>query len=117
MSVRHIGLVLDHLEAPAPVKLVALVLADHCDSDGFCWPSYRRLAERSCLSERSVRRHVAGLIAAGRRGQGAHGARDNEGRAAAPGHERLPPLRRGDRIAALPADVDRGGRRRPNGHA
>ena len=65
MSVRHIGLVLDHLEAPAPVKLVALILADHCDADGFCWPSYRRLAERSCISERSVRRHVAGLIAAG----------------------------------------------------
>jgi hypothetical protein len=65
VSVRHIGLVLDHLEAPAPVKLVALILADHCDADGFCWPSYRRLAERSCISERSVRRHVAGLIAAG----------------------------------------------------
>lgn len=65
LSVRHIGLVLDHLEAPAPVKLVALILADHCDADGFCWPSYRRLAERSCLSERSVRRHVHELIAGG----------------------------------------------------
>lgn len=47
------------------MKLVALVLADHCDADGFCWPSYRRIAERSCLSERSVRRHVRELIAAG----------------------------------------------------
>jgi hypothetical protein len=65
LSVRHIGLVLDHLEAPAPVKLVALILADHCDADGFCWPSYRRIAERSCLSERSVRRHVHDLIRSG----------------------------------------------------
>jgi DNA-binding Lrp family transcriptional regulator len=65
LSVRHIGLVLDHLEAAAPVKLVALILADHCDADGFCWPSYRRIAERSCLSERSVRRHVRELIESG----------------------------------------------------
>ena len=65
MSVRHIGLVLDHLEAPAPVKLVALILADHADSDGICWPSYRRIAERSCLSERTVRRYVGELACAG----------------------------------------------------
>ena len=65
MSVRHIGLVLDHLEAPPPVKLVALILADHADADGFCWPSYRRIAERSCLSERTVRRYVHVLMDAG----------------------------------------------------
>jgi DNA-binding Lrp family transcriptional regulator len=65
VSVRHIGLVLDHLSAPAPVKLVALILADHADSDGVCWPSYRRIAERSCLSERTVRRHVHELIRQG----------------------------------------------------
>ena len=41
---------MDHLEAAAPVKLVALILADHCDADGFCWPSYRRLAERKAAS-------------------------------------------------------------------
>lgn len=45
------------------MKLVALILADHSDADGFCWPSYRRIAERSCLSERSVRRHVHELAA------------------------------------------------------
>jgi len=65
LSVRHIGLVLDHLEAPPPVKLVALILADHADSDGVCWPSYGRLAERSCMSERTVRRHVAELCSLG----------------------------------------------------
>ncbi|MDI9599907.1 MAG: helix-turn-helix domain-containing protein [Acidobacteriota bacterium] len=65
MSVRHIGLVLDHLKAPPAVKLVALILADHADSDGVCWPSYRRIAERSCLSERTVRRYVGELADSG----------------------------------------------------
>jgi len=65
MSVKHIGLVLDHLESSAPIKLIALILADHCDADGFCWPSYRRIAERSCLAERTVRRYIHELIDAG----------------------------------------------------
>ena len=61
MSVKHIGLVLDHFKAQPALKLVALILADHADSDGLCWPSYRKIAERACLSERSVRRHVKEL--------------------------------------------------------
>lgn len=61
MSVTHIGLVLDHLNAQPAVKLVALILADHADRDGICWPSYRRIAERSGLAQRSVRRHVRTL--------------------------------------------------------
>ena len=47
------------------MKLVALILADHADADGICWPSYRRIAERACLSERTVRRHVSALVDAG----------------------------------------------------
>lgn len=62
MSVKHIGLVLDNLEAPAALKLVAIVLADHADSEGLCWPSYRKIAARASMSERSVRRHVHTLI-------------------------------------------------------
>jgi DNA-binding transcriptional ArsR family regulator len=65
VSVKHIGLVLDNLEAPAALKLVAIVLADHADSDGLCWPSYRRIAERANMSERSVRRHVHTLMQLG----------------------------------------------------
>lgn len=65
MSVRHIGLVLDHLEAEPITKLIALILADHADSDGVCWPSQRRIAERSCVAKRTVRKHVAILIEAG----------------------------------------------------
>lgn len=55
------GLVLDHFHAQPALKLVALILADHADSDGLCWPSYRRIAERACISERSVRRYVKEL--------------------------------------------------------
>ena len=65
MSVRHVGLVLDHLEASPGVKLVAMILADHADADGVCWPSYRRVAQRSCLGERTVRRYVRELIERG----------------------------------------------------
>jgi DNA-binding Lrp family transcriptional regulator len=61
MSVKHIGLVLDRLQAPPPLKLVALILADHADNEGVCWPSYRRIAERACMSERSARRHIKEL--------------------------------------------------------
>lgn len=62
MSVTHLGLVLDHLHVKPAVKLVAVVLADHADRDGLCWPSYRRIAERSGLDERTVRRHVKVLL-------------------------------------------------------
>lgn len=65
MSILHMSLVMDHLDAAPAVKLVALILADHADSDGICWPSYRRIAERSCLSERTVRRYVGELVRAG----------------------------------------------------
>jgi hypothetical protein len=65
MSILHMSLVMDHLDASPAVKLVALLLADHCDAEGYCWPSYRRLAEKSCLSERTVARHVHELIASG----------------------------------------------------
>lgn len=61
MSVKHIGLVLDHLDCPAPLKLVAIILADHADSDGLCWPSYRKIAQRANMHERSVQRHIKEL--------------------------------------------------------
>lgn len=61
MSVKHIGLLLDHFQAPPALKLISIILADHADSDGICWPSYRKIAERACMSERQVRRHVKEL--------------------------------------------------------
>lgn len=62
MSVKHIGLILDHFDAKPAIKLVAIILADHADSDGICWPSYRRISERANMDERTVRRHVKELI-------------------------------------------------------
>lgn len=61
MSVKHIGLVLDHFDAKPALKLVAIILADHADSDGLCWPSYRRVALRANMDERTVRRHIKTL--------------------------------------------------------
>ena len=65
MSVRHMALVMERLDVPPAVKLVALILADHADGDGYCWPSHRRIAERGRISERSVRRHTCELMELG----------------------------------------------------
>lgn len=65
MSVKHVGLVLEHFTGKPALKLVAVILADHADQDGVCWPSYRRLAEMTSQSERQVARHVKELIEAG----------------------------------------------------
>lgn len=62
MSVTHIGLVLDNLDVKPAVKLVAVVLADHADREGLCWPSYRKISERTGMDDRTVRRHVKALI-------------------------------------------------------
>lgn len=39
--------------------LILLVIADHANDDGLCWPSAARIARRSKLSERQVRRRLA----------------------------------------------------------
>lgn len=36
-------------------KLVLVVLAQHADTGGLCWPGIPRIAELSCLSERATR--------------------------------------------------------------
>jgi len=43
-------------------KLVLLALADHANSDGECWPSMKRIAERSDISPRHVSRAISELI-------------------------------------------------------
>lgn len=63
MSVTHIGLILDHFDTTnSSLKLVAIILADHADSDGLCWPSYKKIAQRANMHERSVARHIKELI-------------------------------------------------------
>jgi hypothetical protein len=38
-----------------PAKAVLIVLADHVDQDGWCWPTVARLGFRSGFAERAVR--------------------------------------------------------------
>jgi hypothetical protein len=58
-------------------KLVLLLLADHANDAGECWPSIDGLAADACLSDRAVRAAVrdleaAGLVAAADRKGGRH---------------------------------------------
>lgn len=59
------GLVLDRFDGPAHLKLTLLILADHSDSDGICWPSYAAVARRACCSRRTAMKNVQALIDAG----------------------------------------------------
>lgn len=59
------GLVLDHYPEPGGLKLTLLILADHCDADGECWPSYATVAARACCTRRQVITNVQKLIDAG----------------------------------------------------
>lgn len=43
-------------------KLVLLALADHANADGECWPSMKRIAERSDISPRHVSRAINELV-------------------------------------------------------
>lgn len=46
-------------------RLVMLSLADHADDDGYCYPSIKRLCERSSLSERTVQSTIKKLVGRG----------------------------------------------------
>lgn len=46
-------------------KLVLMKLADNADDNGFCWPSYKHLAQQCEMSRRTVMRHVDDLMLTG----------------------------------------------------
>ncbi len=46
-------------------QCLLLLLADHADEDGHCFPSYRRLAADACVSPRTAMRKIEALVAAG----------------------------------------------------
>lgn len=65
MSVRVMSAVFD-LDGLQPAsKLLLLVLADHADDYGRCWPSRNRVAEKAGVTGRTVTRMLEGLAAAG----------------------------------------------------
>jgi hypothetical protein len=51
------------LQVPPTAKAVLISLADHASDAGECWPSISTLADRTCLSSRSVIRAVQELEA------------------------------------------------------
>ncbi len=58
------------VNVPPTQKLVLLTLADFADDDGICWPSGRRIAEETGLSDRCIRYSMSefrkhGLISGG----------------------------------------------------
>lgn len=65
MSVKHIGMVLEHLDAKPAIKLVAIILADHANAEGVCWPSYKRIGKLANMHPDTVKRHVRALIETG----------------------------------------------------
>lgn len=42
-------------------KFVLVAMADNADDAGVCWPGYRYVADKTCMSERTVMRIVADL--------------------------------------------------------
>jgi hypothetical protein len=46
-------------------RLVGIVIADHADRDGYCWPSLETVARRSGLSVRLARKYLSELEAEG----------------------------------------------------
>lgn len=53
------------LQIPPTPKAVLISLADNANDHGDCWPSQTKIAERTCLSERSVRNAIKWLEDAG----------------------------------------------------
>jgi hypothetical protein len=62
MSIKHMSMIFEHLQVKPAPKLVALVLADHANAEGVCFPSYRRIADWTGMDKRTIQRHVRFLI-------------------------------------------------------
>lgn len=57
MSIEYINAVLGS-ELRGNKRMIMLVMAHHCDNDGMCWPSIRRVAEQAKASLRTVQRAI-----------------------------------------------------------
>ena len=65
MSTRFIAWARAQRTGDVTAQCLLLLLADHADEDGHCFPSYRRLAADACVSPRTAMRKVELLVAAG----------------------------------------------------
>lgn len=53
------------LQGMSPAQKAVLVsLADQANDDGYCWPSVKTIADRTCLSERAVQGAIRWLVTA-----------------------------------------------------
>lgn len=88
MSVRVMTAVMDYSAATGSTYTVALILADHADGDGWCWPSLDRIARRSRVSRTTAIRAIAELETLGElvREIGGSGPRDTNRYRVMPGH-------------------------------
>jgi hypothetical protein len=62
MSIEALNWAWEQPVRKATNKLFLLALADHANSDGECWPSMKRIAERSDISPRHVSRAINELV-------------------------------------------------------
>lgn len=65
MSTRFIAWARAQRTGDVAQQCLLLLLADHADEAGHCFPSYRRLAADACVSPRTAMRKIEALVAAG----------------------------------------------------
>ena len=65
MSIRLITKAFDIKLGSHIKKLILIKLADNASDDGFCWPSYAKIAEQCEMSRVTVIQHIEDLIYAG----------------------------------------------------
>lgn len=65
MSIKIMSWVLDHSPYVGKARLVHVVLADHANDDGYCWPSQATIARRAGCSVEHVRVTVKQMVAEG----------------------------------------------------
>ena len=65
MSYKLINLAFRNRELRGNARLTLLVLADHANDDGYCWPSHTTIARKVNISRRSVIRIINTLEAGG----------------------------------------------------
>ena len=65
MSIKIMSWVLDHSPYLGKQRLIHLVLADHANDEGLCWPSQETIARRAGCSVEYVRTTVTSMVTAG----------------------------------------------------
>ena len=65
MSIKIMSWVLDHSPYLGKQRLIHLVLADHANDEGLCWPSQETIARRAGCSVEYVRTTVTSMVTDG----------------------------------------------------